>query len=351
MFSFHDKFLKLLRSRLVLAHPEPREDTRVLHLFRNRAELKKAFGDAQSEIHRLKDRIKLQEGATSRVKEQLEHLESRLGVPRSGMQALVHYQLRDLWASAHELIGKFVSELASQREEQERRQFAADLNRQVFEREQAARRALADAERNSADVREKLGVLQAHLAASRAWWQYFRRRDLQRRRNAMLSELRVSEELLCEARDAFEALEREIKPQFPGLSLESRRAINVAAIAHAHILAFRLTHTGLVSRATEAMARSEPLEDSEVEGAAGLAVMAEIARAKALILNNASAVGEVRKLSDQLRGAVRYQATRNATPTDESVQQALRAASPRPEAMSWDVLRQDLWSLSGLLHQ
>ena len=53
-------FARLARSRIVLEHPDDPEDERVLHLFRNRAEMKKALGDAQDEAHRLKDRIKLQ---------------------------------------------------------------------------------------------------------------------------------------------------------------------------------------------------------------------------------------------------------------------------------------------------
>ncbi len=55
-----------------------------LHLFKNRAEMKKTLGDAQDELHRLKDRIKLQEAATARVREQLEQLEARLAAPLSG---------------------------------------------------------------------------------------------------------------------------------------------------------------------------------------------------------------------------------------------------------------------------
>ncbi len=45
----------------------PAEEDRVLTLFRNRAELKKAYGGLEDEIYRLKERIKQQEGATQRV--------------------------------------------------------------------------------------------------------------------------------------------------------------------------------------------------------------------------------------------------------------------------------------------
>ena len=84
------------------------EDDRVLALFRNRAELKKAHGELQEEIYRLKDRIKQQEGATSRVQEMLNALEVRLGMPESAYPAVVFYQLRRLWQSGREIIEQFV---------------------------------------------------------------------------------------------------------------------------------------------------------------------------------------------------------------------------------------------------
>jgi len=96
------------------------EDDRVLALFRNRAELKKAHGELQEEIYRLKDRIKQQEGATSRVQEMLNALEVRLGMPESAYPAVVFYQLRRLWQSGREIIEQFVADLVRQQEERER---------------------------------------------------------------------------------------------------------------------------------------------------------------------------------------------------------------------------------------
>ncbi len=81
----------------------------MLALFRNRAELKKAYGELQDEIYRLKDRVKQQEGATQRVQEMLQSLEQRLGAQDSGYPALVFYQLRGLWQLGRELIEQFVA--------------------------------------------------------------------------------------------------------------------------------------------------------------------------------------------------------------------------------------------------
>src|ERR1051325_3785353 len=128
------------------------EDTRVLALFKNRAELKKAYGELEDEIYRLKDRIKQQEGATARVQEMLSALEQRLGAQESGYPALVFYQLRGLWQLGRELIEQFLSDLARQLEDRERRAHFAEYNRRLFARRQAVEGQLRSAETQVADA-------------------------------------------------------------------------------------------------------------------------------------------------------------------------------------------------------
>src|ERR1700745_3889500 len=122
--------------KLSLRPPDapPEDDHRVLALFRNRAELKKAYGDLQEETFRLKDLIKQQEGATQRVQDMLNALEGRLGAAETAYAALVFYQLRRLWQSGRELIAAFVADLARQQEERERRAHLAQHTREQFSR-------------------------------------------------------------------------------------------------------------------------------------------------------------------------------------------------------------------------
>jgi hypothetical protein len=344
-------FGKFLRSKVVLEHPEAPEDTRVLNLFRNRAELKKALGDAQDEVHRLKDRVKLQEAATARVREQLEGLESRLGVPMSGLYSLVHYQLRDLWSTGHGQIGALLLELAQQREDRERRQFLADLNRQLFERQQVARADCAQAEHVSADVRAKLAAIHNGLLRSQGWWQYFTRRELLRRRVVMQAEMVTADELLEQARGRLMQIEEQGGAKYPGLSLESRRMLNLTAIACAQVLAMRLAPAALLARAADAMSRSEPRIDPAAEAPAALALMQEIARAKAAMSQNVAAIRtDVRRLVDQLAPVVKYRAKSDTVPAEDTVREVLKAATGKSEAAAIDVLEQDLWSLSDLFY-
>jgi hypothetical protein len=346
---------KLFQSRVVLTHPDAPEDTRVVNLFKNRAELKKELGDSQDEIHRLRDRIKLQEAATGRVREQLEALEGRLAAPLTGLFTILHYQLRDLWATAHAQIGALVREVAQMREDRERRQFLADVNRQTFERQQTARAQLADAERMHADVRGKLGSINRSLDAARSWWKYFARRELLRRQAVMQAELVTADNLLHDARQELQKVEEQGGAKFPGLSLDSRRLLNLTALACAHTLATRLAPASLLGRVQEAMSRSEPRMENrgEPRGEANACMIAmqEIGRARALMLQGQPALqADVRKLVDRLAAAASYRTPAETVPVEASVQALLRVA-PGAEAPAVDVIGQDLWSVSDLFYE
>src|SRR3569833_1217446 len=143
--------------------PRPEED-RVLTLFRNRAELKKAYGALEDEIYRLKERIKQQEGATQRVQEMLNALETRLGTSDTGYPALVFYQLRRLWQSGRELIEQFVADLARKQEDRERRQHLAAHNRRLFPRRHAVEQQLRGAETQAADAAHQVAELENERA-------------------------------------------------------------------------------------------------------------------------------------------------------------------------------------------
>jgi len=157
------------------------DEGRVLALFRNRAELKKAYGELQDEVYRLKDRIKQQEGATARVQEMLGALESRLGLVETAYPALVFYQLRALWQRGREIIEQFVGELQSQQEERERRAHLAECNRRQFARRQSIEAALRAAETQFADAQHNLATLEQARAKLTRFWHYFKRREADRR--------------------------------------------------------------------------------------------------------------------------------------------------------------------------
>jgi hypothetical protein len=332
---------------------EPAEDRRVMALFKNRAELKKAYGALEDEIYRLKDRIKQQEGATARVQEMLSSLEQRLGTQESGYPALVFYQLRALWQLGRELIEQFVTDLARQLEDRERRAHFAEFNRKQFAKRQGLEAQLRSAETQTAEAATNLAALQSQHAALTRLWHYFKRRDLAHRIVSAKSLVAGAEATLAEARAAHEAMEREGAPEFPGLSLDARRAINLAAIAYAEVLCLRLVKTRLVSLAREATGRRE-VADNYGSRAECEALMAEIARARALIQVRTNIAQEVKTRSERLKQIARYRGLNDSSPTPESIAfgegdvlagETLGASLARMP----NVLAEDTWDLFRIL--
>jgi len=333
--------------------PVDEDHDRVMALFRNRAELKKAHGELQEEIYRLKDRIKQQEGATQRVQEMLQALEQRLGAQESGYPALVFYQLRNLWQLGRELIEQFVADLAKQIEERERRSHFAEHNRKQFSRRQTVDGDLRAAETELADANERLADLRAQRERLTKFWHYFKRRRLDERIAAASATSAQADTRLAEARAAAEALDKEVAPDFAGLSLDARRAINVAAIAYAEVLCLRLVKTQIVSLAREATGRREVADEygarQECE-----ALMAEIARARALIQVRKDIAQEVKVRTERLKQIARYRSEKDTSPTPESIAfsegdvlagETLGASAARMP----NVLAEDTWDLFRVL--
>jgi hypothetical protein len=317
------------------------EDDRLLHLFRNRAELKKAYSGLQDEVHRLKERIKQQEGATARVQEMMQGLEARLGQPDTAYPTLVFYQLRELWGLGRSLLTQFVAELAAQQEARERRAFFAEHNRRLFARRQGVEAALREAEGRAAEARALVGELEQELLRLQRFWHYFRRRALRHRLQAANLQSLLCVQDLESARGACEQLAAEAQPEFPGLSVDARRAINIAAIGYGQVLCERLSRTQLLEMAREATSLREPPREDYGDRARCEATMVEIVGARALLQIRASLTPEIKQRSERLRELARYRGAADTVPTAESLATPVDGGSK--------VLADDLWEIYRVL--
>jgi hypothetical protein len=316
------------------------DDDRVLHLFKNRAELKKAHSELQDEVQRLKDRIKQQEGVTARVQEMLQGLEARLSEPDTGYPALVFYQLRELCNLGRTLLTQFVAELASQLEERERRAFFAEYNRKQFTRRQGVDAALREAELHAAAARDAVAQLEQQLARLQRFWHYFKRRTVRQRLQAATLQSMLRAQELDAARAARDELDAEVAPEFGGLSIDARRAINMAAIAYGQVLYERLSRTPLMEMARDAAGRREPPRDDYGDRARCEATMVEIVRGRGLLQQKNSVTAEVKQRAERLREMAKYRNADDTVPTAESLSAAVDGTK---------VLADDLWEIFRVL--
>ena len=325
------------------------EEQRVVQLFRNRAELKKAYGSLQDEIHRLGDRLKQQEGATARVQEMLEALEARLALPEGAWPTLVFYQLRGFWGLGRELIAQLVADLVRQQEERERRQHHAESNRRQFAQRQALEAQLREAETVAAEAKARHGETQRRLASLTRPWHFFQRREYTRRLHALEANAKAASAALEQARGAHDAFDSGQATDFPGLSVGARRAINLAVIGYAELLCLRLARTPLVALARDAAARREAMDDygtrEECER-----LMADIARARSVLQQRSRLSQELRERTDRLRELARYRDGTDTVPTPDSIGMAEgdvleRGAQGASASRLPNVLAEDTWDL------
>jgi|SRR5579863_874009 len=332
----------------------PDEDHRVLELFRNRAELKKAYGELQDEIFRLKDLIKQQEGATQRVQDMLSTLEGRLGNAASAYPALVFYQLRRLWQTGRELITRFVADLVRQQDERERRAHLAQHNRRQFARRQSAQGQLQAAQAVHAEAHARLQALEQQRAALRRPWHYFKRRSLERALSGAQATLDGAAAQLSQAQQDLQAIEQESTPEFPGLSPAARRAVNLAAIAYAEVLCLRLTElkTPLVALARDATAQREAGDHYGTPKECVL-LMGQIARAHALLAAGGSLATEIRARGERLKNVARYRNAQDSTPLADSLAfsegDILESGPLGVAGQLPNVLAEDTWDLFRIL--
>jgi hypothetical protein len=319
------------------------DEERLMQLFQNRAGLKKAYADLKDEFHLLRDRLKQQEGATIRVQEQLDALGDLLADPRTGFGALVFFQLRGLWKTCHQQLSQFTTDLTRQQEARESARHKSECeaikNSRLADVDVRLQAAAADADLK----RGQLAAAQNEIERLTAFWHYFRRRRRQKSLEALRQGVVIADAAVGDLHAEKSAISNEALPEFPGISLNARRNINLAIISYAESLCDHVDAFGLAARAKEAVARRVHEMNfgtrAECEG-----YMQRVQKAHAAIANQKQITAGVKGKLERLRATSEYRNTADTVPTADSLA-AASAATPA----SWNVLAEDYWDLFNLL--
>lgn len=236
---------------------EPTQDSdKLVDLFRNRSELKKEFAALRNEKYELQDRVKAQQGATERVQQKLDHIESLLLDPEWVHNVVVFYQLRRLAAHCESKLDRFAERLKQQREQRVQSKVLASWNE---ERRQERDRINA----RIGDHRVRIQKLEDDLQAARQKLQTMgglARMVRGKSQTASVDQFETSlvaaqhreGELLWEL-DKLEKLE---PPPHEGLDITTKRSINCMILAFAQQLYLDYVEDDLVALAKESREKS-----------------------------------------------------------------------------------------------
>lgn len=343
---------KLAAVRLPFVQKQkPDEDERLMQLFKNRAGLKKAHATLQDELYGLKERLKQQDGATSRMQQQMEALENLLANPEAGYGALVFFQLRGLWRACNVQLEQFAGELERQQEERERRKQMFEFNQDLKNRLAVVDGRLAVAEDAARQQDERKTELENKLLRLRGFWNYFRRRNTRAELTRQNAHVDAAHRECAQIREEHATLEMEQCPAFPGLSVEGRRSINLATIAYSLVLGARLSTHGLATRAKDAMARR--VHEAQYGTRAECeTLMIAITQALAAVRSRKDLAAEIKGCVEQLREVAQFRATGDTVPLGESLASVV-PANPDGRAMlslsGPQILADDYWNIYKVL--
>jgi hypothetical protein len=221
------------------------EEDRLLKLYWNRAELKRTADDLEEEVRLLRDLLKQQQALVVRAGEDAVALEEVLANPELGFGALLHFALRGLWRAGRLQVQQLAGELRRQEEERERRQFQAGWQADRRVRLEEADARIAAAQELVTAERSRVAAAERELLALTGPWHFFRRRE-QREEVLAARELEQAAAGALESmRSARATLLKTPLLEFPGLSIEARRRINLQLIALVQHLAEQVSAEGV----------------------------------------------------------------------------------------------------------
>lgn len=235
---------------------EPQDNEKLVDLFRNRAELKKEFAALRNEKYQLQDRIKQQQGATARVQQKMDHLESLLLDREWVHNVVTFYQLRRLAMHCNVKLARFAEELKQQREQRVHSK-AID----AWNAERATRAKSLDTEVNG--QRAAVQLLEDQLQAERhrlMTMSGFSRMVKGKRLAAEIAEveskIEVGQAKERELLGELENIHTLEPPEQEGLDVQMKRSINFMILSFAQQLYLNFEEDDLASLAKEASEKS-----------------------------------------------------------------------------------------------
>jgi hypothetical protein len=330
----------------------------LLKLYWNRASVKRELRALRRERHELLDKLKEQEGANVRAREQLDGLEKLLTNPLAAANAMVYFQLRHLWRIGAQRVEQFARELQAQREKRERAQLHEAALAKRRRRLDAINERLQSLFQKRRRVAEELTEIEHKLEGMNPLIRLFRGPGSKRRIRGVNNGVRVLESRIEEFKELTEKIEGEPLPEPDGLSLESRRMINTAVIALAQHLVLHFSEHDLASLAKTATQR--PVGDMKFGDRRDCDRMVERIREMIEELRQQKDLSELvkRRADFLLATSIKYRNETDSVPMMESIEtitpriskderSPTRRASDAP--LRINILADDYWDIFNVL--
>ena len=331
------------------------EQDKLLDLFWNRAELKKEFSNLRHDRDHLIERLRDEEKKTEGVKKQLRAMEKLLADPETGFKAMVYFQLRAIWMLCHKQLAKFSDQLKKQQQDRERKRQIMEFNQERQRRLSELGGRIVSVKAEADDMKNLIAGHERQRDGLRGFWNYFKRRHKQveiDEHKVKLTEIRARLEHLFDRRIKIES---EPWPDYSGLGIDGKRAINLAMIALAQHLFVQLTDGSIATLARSANIKK--IEDVDYGGRSNCDfLMKKIGELSQLMMSDRNYADELTARTEMLRSEIVYKSDSDTVPDAACLAKlatSVRGFSSGPTVSSVpldiNILTDDYWDTQKLL--
>lgn len=320
-------------------------DNRLLELYWNRAAVKKELANLRRERYELLEKLRESQAGTQRIEEQLASLEGLLADTDSAATAIAHFQLRHLWKHCAQRISKFVGEVAEKQMRRERDHLETDFRQRQARHLAELEPSIQALESEISDQAERARALE-RLVVEMPFWRWGRRRALKVQFSALGNEQAAREAELDALVSQRLEIQSEVQPDYPGLSTESRRLLNLAALALAQELVLFFDEHDLARRARAAFAEDVRNADYGTrEDAQRLS--RHIEERLAALAGHRQLSAAVKRRTDYLRSRVEYRRDDETIPLARSLERISRdpARGSAGGTTNINVLAEEYWDI------
>jgi hypothetical protein len=232
------------------------DSEKLLHLYWNRAELKKQFAGMRKEQYKLKDKIKQHEGATARLQQKLDHLEALLIDPDWVGNAVVFYQLRGLALHCQRKLSKFAEQLKQQREQRLQNHLLVAWNEERTREASSIELELAGTREFVQRVDQELQSERDRLMSMSGFLKIFRRRAVSATLDNFARQIAAANKREQSLLQRLDEIKERKPPENQGLDVATKRSINLMILSFAQQLLLLFADDDLAAMAKEASEKS-----------------------------------------------------------------------------------------------
>jgi hypothetical protein len=230
---------KLFGGDSAAAEGQPTQQ-QLIELFQKRNLLKRAYDKTAAELKQTREELEHVQRTSQQVHKRLAALDAMLADPERGQSVIVHYQLEALWAKCNGLLAERMIEFKSRYEAEEQQKLLQDFVAKQRERLATLKERLQLIAAGMEEFSTQRRATEQALAAAGQFWHYFKRKKLEARLAELDGQIAPLDQKRRELTEEIAKTEGQEAPKYPGLSVPSKRLVNLQLIALAQYLYMEL---------------------------------------------------------------------------------------------------------------